>query len=205
MISIGITGGIGSGKSMITRYLKEKYDCRVLIADELAKELEEPGGACYMQLVMLLGKDVLEPDGRINRKKMSSKVFSDPGLRLSVNKIVHPAVKKFITDEIRELSSSEGAPEFYVLEAALLLEEGYDEILDDMWYIYTDTDERMLRLMRTRGMSAGQVMDVMKSQLPDEVFRERCSVVIDNSREPSFSQMQADFRIQILRKEHQGE
>ncbi|MBQ7557090.1 MAG: dephospho-CoA kinase [Lachnospiraceae bacterium] len=205
MITIGITGGIGSGKSMITKYLSENYRCRTVIADDLARKLEEPGGPCYMQLVMLLGKDIVGDFGSINRKLMAERVFSDPGLLASINKIVHPAVKKYITEEISALRKSGDAPDFYVLEAALLIEEGYDEILDDLWYIYTDEDERVMRLMRSRGMPAAQARSVMRSQLSDEIFREKCTVVIDNSRSEDYAQMQADLRIQLLQKERADE
>lgn len=205
MITIGITGGIGSGKSMITEYLAQNYSCRTVIADDLARELEEPGGPCYMQLVMLLGKDIVGQYGRINRKLMGERVFSDPALLSSVNKIVHPAVKKHITEEIKSLRESDNSPDFYVLEAALLIEEGYDEILDDLWYIYTDEGERVKRLMASRGMFAPRARSIMRTQLSDEIFRERCTVVIDNSRDPGYAQMQADLRIELLRKEHKDE
>ncbi len=154
-----------------------------------------------MQLMMLLGKDMLLPDGRFDRSKMAQKVFSDPKLLESVNKIVHPAVKRYVNEDIKRLLESENSPDFYVFEAALLLEEGYDELLDDMWYIYTDENERIRRLSESRSMSAVRARSIMASQLPDEVFRERCDIVIDNSKGFYYTENQINFRIEVLRSD----
>ena len=91
---IGITGGIGAGKSIITDYLQERCNCRILQADQLAWELEDKGGPCYARLVSLLGDSVLTEDGHIDKKKMGAMTFPDPALMKKVNAIVHPAVKE---------------------------------------------------------------------------------------------------------------
>ena len=93
MISVGITGGVGAGKSAIIEYLRENTNCEILFADRYAEELEKRGNVCYEPLIELLGEDILGEDLEIDRGKMAAKMFGDPILTQGVNDIVHPAVK----------------------------------------------------------------------------------------------------------------
>ena len=91
---IGITGGVGAGKTAILSYLESNYPCRVMLADEIAHDVMEPGRDCYRKLQELFAKDqVFEADGQIDRKRMAQVLFSDEEKRLALNNIVHPAVK----------------------------------------------------------------------------------------------------------------
>ncbi|MCC8018091.1 MAG: dephospho-CoA kinase, partial [Lachnospiraceae bacterium] len=97
MIFIGITGGVGAGKSAILSYMRENYHCRVMLADEIAHDLMEPGNACYERLRILFGADdVWEADGRFDRAKLAAVLFSDEKKRTALNGIVHPAVKEYV-------------------------------------------------------------------------------------------------------------
>ncbi len=180
MKTIGITGGVGSGKSAVLEYIAEKYNALVIYADKLAYELESPGHICYDRIVELLGRDILDSDGFINKKAMAEKIFADNDLLREVNDIVHPAVKDYITDRIRrELEYDEY--DYFVLEAALLIEEKYYEILDELWYVRADEDMRRQRLRSSRGYSDEKIDSIIDSQLDDQTYMKYCLHVIDNS------------------------
>lgn len=180
MRTIGITGGIGSGKTEVLTYIKENYNCHVLFADELAHKVREPGGSCYEALVKLLGKEVLAPDGSFDRRKLAERIFGKTELLEQVNGIIHPMVRKEILLEINR-RKKENETDFLFVEAALLIEGGYEKILDELWYIYVDEAKRRRRLKESRGYSDEKISGIVKQQLSEEEFRLHCSVVIDNS------------------------
>ena len=93
MKTIGITGGVGAGKSKILAYIQTHCNCRILLADEAAHKVREPGNPCYNALVRLLGTDTLEEDGQINRQKMAAKIFADHKLLEAINAVIHPRSK----------------------------------------------------------------------------------------------------------------
>lgn len=178
---IGITGGVGSGKTQILDYLKAHTSCRLIVADKVAHELEEPGGVCYEQIVALLGKKVLAEDGTIDKAEMAARIFSDRNLLIQINGIVHPAVKEYIKQVIAEEKEAERF-DYLFIEAALLIEDGYDKFVDEMWYIHADEQVRRDRLKSSRGYSDGKIDSIIKEQLAEEEFYRHCSVVIDNSK-----------------------
>lgn len=178
---IGITGGVGAGKSEVLKLIKDMCRCVVVTADELARSLEVKGEVCYEPLVKLLGKDILADDGQIDPPKMAQVIFAegaDEKLE-GVNKIVHPAVKQRILSMIEERRAA-GDVDYFFIEAALLIEDHYDKIVDGLWYVYADEDVRRKRLRMTRGYSDEKIDAIFSSQSDDEVFRKYCSVVIDN-------------------------
>ena len=179
---IGITGGVGAGKSEVLKMIAELCSCRIIIADEAAHQLEEPGEACYQPLLDLLGAEILNPDQTINKQKMAAKIFEEDGEeRLkAVNQIIHPAVKQYITAEI-EKERTLGQVDYFWIEAALLIEDGYTAICDELWYIYAKREIREQRLKESRGYSDEKIAGIMKAQSDEETFRKHCRVIIDNS------------------------
>ena len=189
MITIGVTGGVGAGKSEILRYLDNNYSCRILMSDNAAKELEAPGGVLYEPLVRLLEEadigdgssgPLLHENGEIDKQEMARRIFTDPQLLTKINELVHPAVNKYIREEIAREKKS-GEKEFFILESALLIENGYDRILDSMWYIYCEESVRSSRLKASRGYSDEKIRSIMMSQVSEDVFRSHCDTVIDNT------------------------
>ncbi len=180
MKTIGITGGVGSGKTELLSYIREHYPCEIVLADDLAKELQEPGKPCYAPLIELLGKDIVGGDGCIRKAVMADKIFKDRHLLEKVNGLVHPAVTAEILHRM-ELAKKKGEISLFFVEAALLIENGFDKICDEMWYIYARESVRRERLGRSRGYSEEKITAIMGKQLPESVFRERCQVMIDNS------------------------
>lgn len=176
---IGLTGGVGSGKSRVLSYLKETYKAYVCQADHVAWELQRPGTECYQRIIEHFGYSILNEDGTLNRKRLGEIVFSDSDELLQLNAIMHPAVKEYVRDVIqKERKNGQG---FFVLEAALLIEEGYGAICDELWYIYANDQTRVRRLMENRGYSDRRIRDIMASQLSKEAYEKGCDRVIDNS------------------------
>lgn len=178
---IGITGGVGAGKSAILDYLKNKPDTKVMLADEIAHELMVPGTQCYDKLKAEFGtEDIYQKDGFFDRIKLAQVIFSDDEKRKKLNGIVHPAVRKYVIGQAA-YERKEGKIKLLVLEAALLIEEHYDEICDELWYIYTSEENRRIRLKKQRNYSDEKISEIFNSQLTDEKFRKACRVVIDNN------------------------
>ena len=178
---IGITGGVGAGKSAILDYLKNKPDTKVMLADEIAHELMVPGPQCYDRLKAEFGtEDIYQKDGFFDRIKLAQVIFSDDEKRKKLNGIVHPAVRKYVIGQAA-YERKEGKIKLLVLEAALLIEEHYDEICDELWYIYTSEENRRIRLKKQRNYSDEKINEIFNSQLTDEKFRKACRVVIDNN------------------------
>lgn len=191
---IGITGGVGSGKTAMLDYIAGKYNCKVILADKAAHKVEEPGQLCYEKLVKLLSGNILNEDGTINREKMAARIFGSDKLLEEVNRIIHPAVKQFILEEM-ERERKAGVLDFLFIEAALLIENGYLDIVDEMWYIYALENVRRRRLKEARNYSDEKVTSIMKSQLSEEEFKKHCKVVIDNSGELAVAYKQVDKKL----------
>lgn len=193
MITLGITGGVGAGKSTVLNHLANKYGAFVLQADEAGHLLMRRGAPCYDPIADLFGTEILDEAGEIDRKKVASIVFSDSSLLEKLNGIVHPAVKSYILETLEEKKREKCS--LFVLEAALLLEEHYDRICDDLWYIYTDDAIRRKRLKADRGYSDEKIDGILRNQLSDAVFREKCRYIVDNSGSPEETCRQVDERI----------
>ena len=165
MLFVGITGGVGAGKSEILNYLARHHGTRVMLADEIAHELMEPGTVCFEKLAELFKKeDIFQKDGHFDRKKLASVIFADEEKRNLLNGIVHPAVKEYVCEQV-QAEREGGVRKLLVLEAALLIEEHYDEICDELWYIYTDREIRRERLKISRGYSDAKINQIRKSRL----------------------------------------
>ena len=177
---IGITGGVGAGKSKILEYISSKYNCDIIMADKAAHMLEEPGQKCYDKLVALLGDSILNDDSSIDKAKMAEKIFTNKALLAKVNEIVHPAVQDYILQCIQE-RRAENKLDFLFIEAALLIEAGYVDIVDELWYIHSDADTRRKRLKSSRAYSDEKIDSIIQEQLSEEEFRKNCNVIIDNS------------------------
>lgn len=179
---IGITGGVGAGKSEVLGIIRQMTDCVIILADDLARSLEKKGEVCYEPLIELLGKDVCGDDGEIDSKRMAAAIFKkgDKEKLAAVNAIVHPAVKKRIL-ELIDKERKRGEIPYFFIEAALLIEDGYDLIVDEMWYIFATKQERAKRLAQSRGYSQEKIEEIMGNQSSEETFRKYCKVVIDNS------------------------
>ena len=179
---IGITGGIGGGKSTILNFISSHYIAEIYYADEIARELELPGTLVYDRLVSIFGNDILENDfdHAIDKKKFAHAIYSDKESLDKANMIIHPAVENYLNEKMRA-AVKQHETELFFVEAALLIENGYNDIVDEMWYIYADDETRIKRLMEDRGYTRKKAISIMESQLSDKDFRDNSDVIIDNS------------------------
>ena len=207
---IGITGGVGAGKSAILSYLAQKPKTKVLLADEIAHELMEPGTECYCKIVeTFAGEDIFIADDVLgfakglpfHRGKLAQVIFSDAVKREQMNAIVHPAVKEYV-NKVYANEMEKGQLELLVLEAALLIEEKYDEICDELWYIYTSEENRRARLKETRGYSDEKIDHIFASQLKEKEFRLATSVTIDNNGNLEETYQQIENALRRKQMEH---
>lgn len=180
---IGVTGGVGSGKSSVLAYLKEKTRCRIFNSDEEAKKLYLPGNPVFDRIVSETGYGVLDDSGALDRERFAARLFDDNELREKINAIVHPAMEKIILDNMA-LERTEGKRDFFFVEAALLIECGYGEILDELWYVYASEETRIKRLRDSRGYTDEKIRRIFDSQLSDKEYRKHCKRVIDNDGSP---------------------
>lgn len=176
---LGITGGVGAGKTTVLSYLEGRYQARVLELDQVARDLQQPGAVCYEPMIALFGSQVLDETGNFDRKKIAELVFGSKELLKKLNDIVHPQVRLEVSRRISHWRQ-EGSS-LIVLEAALLLEEQYQRVCDEVWYVYASEEARRRRLALNRGYTQEKITGIVASQKPDAFFREHCQFIVDNS------------------------
>lgn len=177
---IGITGGIGSGKSLVAKILKEKYNAHIVDTDGIAKRQMEPGGVSFQAVVDYFGTGIVAPDGSIDRKKLSEIVFCDPAKRIKVNELTHPKVLVDVKEEICKARETGSIP-YVVVETALMIESGYDYICDEVWYVFTPEEERRRRLKQERQLTDDRIDTIFRSQSKEADFRGKFSIIIENT------------------------
>jgi len=178
---VGITGGVGTGKSTVLDYLKTKYNAAVILADDVARDLMMPGNAAYDEVVNYFGRDILTEDAgsEIDRKKLAGIVFADKNKLSVLNNMTHPLVKK----RIQELTAfyKQAGFDLIVIEAALLIQAGYLDIIDQLWVIHTDYEVRVERLEKSRGYTREKTDSIISNQMKDDEMEHFADFVIDNS------------------------
>ncbi len=179
MRTIGITGGVGAGKSTILDYMEAHWDACVLEADKIGHLVMEPEGVCYDKIIDLFGKDIIKSDKTIDRKQVSDVVFNNGKMLGKLNGIIHPAVKEYIRRRLEEERLA-GRP-LAVVEAALLLEDHYGAFCDEIWYVHTDAEIRIARLMASRGYTREKAQSIIKNQASEAFFRAHADYVIENN------------------------
>ena len=193
---LGITGGVGAGKSTVLDFLKEKYHAYVIQADLVGHLVMEPDGSCYDRVVALFGKQVIKNDKTIDRKMVSDVVFGSEIMRQSLDAIIHPAVRQYILNQIEQ--QREAGCSLVVVEAALLLEEHYEKFCDKVWYVHTDREIRISRLMENRGYSREKSESIISSQAPDEYFAKHADYIIRNNGDIKDTWLQVEEGIRLL-------
>jgi dephospho-CoA kinase len=172
---IGLTGNIGAGKSAVVRLLRE-LGADSIDADRLGHEVMAPGTPEWEQLVARFGRDVLQPDGGVDRRKLGAIVFADPEALRDLEGILHPGVRA----RIRQRFASTERP-VIVVEAIKLLEGGLYLEVDAVWVVTASQEVRVRRLIETRGLTAAEAETRVDAQAPEAEKIARADVVIENS------------------------
>ena len=172
---IGITGGVGAGKSSVLSILKDSFGARVILADLVAHDLMEPGMDGLKRVTDALGTSFIREDGSVDRKALAEIIFHDEAALKTMNSIIHPMVWETIKNEA--LSCEE---ELVIVEAAVF-DTAPEGLFDEMWYVYTSKENRILRLMESRGYTREKCESIIAKQDSEEEYRNRCGHVIDNN------------------------
>ena len=175
---IGLTGGIASGKSVVSGMLAER-GAPVIDADKLGHEAYLPGTACFDEVVAAFGQDIVAPDGTVNRKALGAKVFGDPAQRKRLEAIVWPAIKRLAAERIATLRA-EGVP-VVVLEAAVLFEADWTDLADTIWVVVVDPAIARERIVTRNGLTPEQADARIAAQLTNEERTRRADTIIENN------------------------
>ena len=173
---IGVTGGIGSGKSAVTRCF-EALGIAVVDADVAARVVVEPGGAALAAIAEHFGKDIITPDGALDRAALRQRVFSDADERLWLEKLTHP----LIGEEIRRQLIAASSP-YAILSSPLLLETSQKELVDCVVVVDVPEEVQLQRAAQRDANSEEQIRRIMAAQMQREQRLELADIVIDNSR-----------------------
>lgn len=176
---VGLTGGIGTGKSTVSRMLRD-LGCLIVDADLLAREVVEPGEPAYDKIVAEFGKQILEADGRIDRKKLGALVFSDPARRKRLEGFTHPEIRQRQAGVLAELVT-EGFEGLLVFDAALLVETGGAQNMDRLVVVSANEATQLKRLMLRDGISEAEARRRLGSQMPLALKVRQAHYVVDNS------------------------
>jgi len=193
---IGITGGVGAGKTRILEYLNNKYGATICQTDAVGKKLQKKGTKCFEDIVACFGTEILDEKGELNREKLASIVFTDNMKLAKLNAIVHPAVQEEVEKKIAKEKKKN--TNLFIIESALLIESHYDKMCDEVWYVYADAQARKKRLVYERGYDPRKVDDIIAAQLPKDMFMKHCDRVIDNNNIFEETQMQLDGIVAAL-------
>lgn len=174
---IGLTGGIASGKSLVSRQLAER-GAVVIDADKVGHEAYRQGTETHRAVVEAFGSNVLGPDGEIERRALGARVFADPEARRRLEEIVWPAMRRMMEERLVELRAQGAA--VAVLEAAVLIEADWLPLVDEVWLVTASPDTVRQRLMDRSGLTAEQAEARLRAQLPNEKRRSYADVIIEN-------------------------
>jgi dephospho-CoA kinase len=179
MLTIGLTGGIGSGKSTVAQILGE-FGAPILDADKVAHTTYAPGGPAYDAVIAAFGAQVLASDRTIDRKKLGSIVFGNPEQLNKLTSIVWPATFESIRRDVTELRAS-GATLPIVVEAAILIEANWHSLFDEIWLVRAPREQVVTRIEIQRGLKPSETEARIRAQLSDEDRAKHATLVIENN------------------------
>ena len=174
---VGLTGGISSGKSTVSSYLKQ-LKIPVIDADEVARKVVEPNSQGAREIRKTFGSDVFEEDGSLNRQKLGALIFSNTENRQKLDDLLQPLIKIMILDEIEAYRQKE--ENMIVLDLPLLFEKQYEELCEEIIVVYIPRELQLERLMRRNQYTKQEALSRIDSQLSIEEKRKRATVLLDN-------------------------
>lgn len=195
---IGLTGGIASGKSTVSKLLREK-GAYIIDADKIARDIVKPGQPALEEIQAVFGSDVLLPDGALDRSKIGDIVFRDSTARHKLNSITHGRIKLEISEAIEKAAAA--GYNIVVLDVPLLIEAGWQHMADAVWVVYTDRETQISRLMERNGLTQIEALDRIQSQMSLDEKKSYADTVIDNSGSLAETRQQVIDALAKLTKE----
>ncbi|MGZ7496552.1 dephospho-CoA kinase [Corynebacterium sp. ZY180755] len=196
MKRIGLTGGIGSGKSTVAAILAE-HGFPIIDADKIAREVVEPGQPALAELALTFGEDILNEDGSLNRQALANVAFVNEENRQALNNITHPRINAR-TEELFAEAESAGK-EAAVWDMPLLVDQGYQDRVDIVIVVDVDAETRLKRLVESRGLDEADARRRIASQIDDETRRKAADFIVDNNGERAALEPQVKEIIKNLR------
>ena len=175
MLVVGLTGGIGSGKSAVAGRFAS-YGVPLIDADSISRELVAPGNPALEEIVQYFGAEHLQPDGTLNRQRLRNTIFADPDARLQLQAILHPRIRQVIQQRLKELDSA-----YCLVVIPLLVETGQRDLVDRVLVTECPTELRYQRLAARDGASRGQVDQILAAQSDAESRSEAADDIISNN------------------------
>ena len=193
---IGLTGGIASGKSTVTSYLREK-GYPVIDADQVVRELQVPGGALYRVLVDHFGKEILTKEGELDRVALGQRIFSDPSERDWSNRVQGRLIREALA-EVRDRQATQS--DLFFMDIPLLIEQGYEEWFESVWLVAVSKETQLKRLMERNHLSELQAQERIASQMPLDEKSAHADLVLDNNDDLTALYAQLDAALQQLER-----
>lgn len=184
---IGLMGGVGSGKSTVANILKEEFGAHLIITDDIARKFCDKGEPSYNKIVSYFGEEVLLEDGQLNRRRLGEIVFNDKEKLEVLNSFTHPLVKEYVIQQIQQIkehnrvAKADDVIPYVVIETALLIDAGYRELCDEVWYVAVSEEVRRQRLIESRGYSEEKITSILKNQMSDKDFSDNCDKILYNN------------------------
>ena len=174
---IGLTGGIASGKSTVTSYLKEK-GYPFIDADRVVHDLQVPGGALYRVLVEHFGREILDESGELDRAVLGQRIFSNSRERDWSNRVQGQLIREALADA-RDRQAAQS--DLFFMDIPLLIEQGYEEWFEAVWLVAVSKETQLKRLMERNHLSEVEAQERIVSQMPLEAKRSHADLVLDNN------------------------
>jgi len=198
MLIVGLTGGVASGKTAVSEVLKEE-GAYIIDADQIARELVQPHRPAWNELVRTFGKEILQEDGSIDRKKLAEMVFVDPNQRELLNRILHPLITGEMDRRTREIGQK-NSEAVVVIDAPLLIERGYHRKMDKLIVVTSTQGQQIERLKEREGLNSEAALRILSSQMPLEEKVRLADIVIRNEGSLDETKKRAREVFQELKK-----
>ena len=193
---IGITGGIASGKSTVTEFLRQQ-GYQVIDADQVVHELQEPGGRLYQALLSTFGSSILQEDGRLDRPKLGAMIFGDPELLAKSSQIQNQIIREELAGRRDLLAETE---DIFFMDLPLLFELQYEDWFDQIWLVDVTEETQLSRLMTRNALSQEEAEKRIAAQLSLREKRKRADVLIDNNGSLEETRQQISNALQKLER-----
>ena len=199
MLIVGLTGGIASGKSLVAQVLRD-MGAQIIDADKIVHSLLSSGEEACNEVIVHFGETIRLPDGSIDRRKLGDIIFNHPEERTWLNNCIHPRVFQAYKQKVRHLIDRQ-PDSIVVLDAALLIETGYNRYMDKLIVVYADQQDQVKRLMERDRFTLEQALARISSQMPLDEKRKYADYVIDNTGTREASEQQTREVFEKLRQE----